>query len=190
MHTVPLILAEANAFIRAHHRHSRPIQSHRFSIGCVHDGKLVGVVVIGRPACRTHDQNVVAEVSRLCTDGTRNACSFLYGAAARAAKAMGFERIQSFTLQRETGASLRAAGWKQGHDSSRGNRRPRPGEVRDVPRWAWFLDLNEPVEFGRVRVSNRYSKCVICGGPMPRIKRVTRIYCCVGCKQIAWRRRQ
>jgi hypothetical protein len=187
MRIVPLTLAEANAFVRKHHRHTRMVQHHRFSLGCIVDGRLVGVAVIGRPACRQHDQNIVAEVSRLTTDGTRNAYSFLLGAAARACKAMGFERIQSFTLQSETGASLRAVGWRQGHESSRGNRRPRPDEVRNVPRWFWFLDLNDPVDFGRVHVTTRYGKCAACRGPMPRIKRTSRVYCSDACRQLAYR---
>ena len=52
------------------------------------------------------------EVTRLCTDGTKNACSFLYGKAARAAFALGYRRIGTYTLPDEGGASLRAAGWK------------------------------------------------------------------------------
>jgi hypothetical protein len=147
------------------------------------DGRLVGVAVIGRPACRTHDQNVVAECTRLCTDGTFNACSFLLGAVARACKAMGFERLQTFSLQAETGASLRASGWRRGHESLNGNRRPRPGEVRAVPRWYRFLDLNKPVDFGRVSVSSSYGKCPVCRGPLRRVRRVSRVYCSDGCRQ-------
>jgi hypothetical protein len=190
MNVVPLTLAEANAFVRKHHRHTRIVQHHRFSLGCVAEGRLVGVAVIGRPACRHHDQSTVAEVSRLTTDGSRNACSFLLGAAARACKAMGFERIQSFTLMSETGASLRTVGWKQGHESLRGNRRPRPGELRAVPRWFWYLDLNAPVDFGRVHVTSRYGRCLVCRGPMPRIKRVSRVYCSDACRQVVYRWRK
>jgi hypothetical protein len=189
MHIIPLTLAEANSFVRKHHRHTRIVQHHRFSLGCVADGRLVGVAVIGRPACRQHNQNTIAEVSRLTTDGTRNACSFLLGAAGRACKAMGFQRIQSFTLQSETGASLRAVGWKQGHESSRGNRRPRPGEVRDVPRWFWFLDLNAAVTFERVHVTTRYGKCAACRGPMRRVRRASAVYCSTACRMIAYRER-
>lgn len=57
------------------------------------------------------NQTCIAEVSRLATDGTRNACSILYAAAARACDAMGFDSIQTYTLPEEGGASLRAAGW-------------------------------------------------------------------------------
>lgn len=105
-------LSEANAFVSVLHRHHKPVVGHLFSIGAELDGKLVGVAIIGRPVSRHRDDGHTAEVTRLCTDGTRNACSFLYGAAARAAFALGFLRIGTYTLPNEGGASLRAAGWK------------------------------------------------------------------------------
>lgn len=110
---VPLELRQANAVIGAWHRHHKPVQGHRFSIGCVDDGgNLHGVCVVGRPVARLagHPQDVL-EVTRVATDGTENACSILYGAAAKAAKALGYLRIQTYTLPSESGASLRAAGW-------------------------------------------------------------------------------
>lgn len=75
------------------------------------DGQLVGVVITGRPVSRYLDDGLTLEVNRLCTDGTRNACSFLYGAAARVAKAMGYHKIITYILDTEDGTSLRAAGW-------------------------------------------------------------------------------
>ena len=71
----------------------------------------MGVAITGRPVSRYLDDGLTLEVNRLCTDGTRNACSFLYGAAARAAKAMGYRKIITYILDTEDGASLRAAGW-------------------------------------------------------------------------------
>ena len=103
--------AVANAFVAAIHRHHPPVVGHLFSIGAAMDGRLVGVVIVGRPVSRHRDDGLTAEVTRLCTDGTRNACSFLYGRAARVAFALGFERIGTYTLPDEGGASLRAAGW-------------------------------------------------------------------------------
>ncbi len=108
----PISLREANAYVKENHRHHKPVVGHKFSIGCEADGKLVGVVIVGRPVSRYLDNGWTLEVTRLCTDGTRNACSFLYGAAARAAVAMGYERIITYTLDTETGSSLKAAGWK------------------------------------------------------------------------------
>jgi hypothetical protein len=112
LHHVRLDLAEANAFVRQHHRHHIPVVGHLFSIGAVLGDVIVGVVIVGRPVSRMRDDGVTAEVTRLCTDGTRNACSFLYGAAAKAAFALGFKRIGTYILADESGASLRASGWK------------------------------------------------------------------------------
>ena len=84
---------------------------HKYSLGCFTGGQLVGVAITGRPVSRYLDDGLTLEVNRLCTDGTKNACSFLYGAAARAAKAMGYRKIITYILDTEDGASLRAAGW-------------------------------------------------------------------------------
>ena len=83
--------------------------------------KLVGVAVVGRPVARMTNQRTVVEVTRLCTDGTKNACSKLYAAAARIAKEMGFESIQTFILDSESGVSLKAAGWELVSWSDGGN---------------------------------------------------------------------
>ena len=109
---VPLTLAQANAHVAAFHRHHKPTIGHRFSIGVMHQGYLVGVAICGRPVARKTDQDLIIEVLRLCTDGTKNACSFLYGACARIAKEMGFTLIQTFILKDEPGTSLEAAGWE------------------------------------------------------------------------------
>ena len=108
---VPLTLRQANGLVADLHRHHKPVQGHRFSIGCEKDGTLVGAAIVGRPVARMTDAYRVAEVTRLVTDGTPNACSMLYGAAARAAQAMGYDSIQTFILDSEPGTSLKAAGW-------------------------------------------------------------------------------
>jgi hypothetical protein len=105
-------LAEANEFVRQHHRHHKPVVGHLFSLGAALGDEIVGVAIVGRPVSRMRDDGVTAEVTRLCTDGTKNACSFLYGAAARAAFALGFERIGTYILNCEDGVTLSAAGWK------------------------------------------------------------------------------
>ena len=84
---------------------------HKFSIGCAKDGELVGVAIVGRPVSRYLDDGWTLEVNRLCTTGEKNACSILYAASARAAKAMGYRKIITYTLDSESGSSLRAAGW-------------------------------------------------------------------------------
>lgn len=83
-----------------------------FSLGAAQGEHVVGVAIIGRPVSRMRDDGMTLEITRLCTDGTRNACSFLAGAAARAAFALGYRRIGTYTLKAEGGASLRGAGWK------------------------------------------------------------------------------
>ncbi len=109
---VPISLNEANAFVSELHRHHKPVVGHKFSIGAVAGDKIVGVVIVGRPVSRMRDDGDTLEVIRLCTDGHRNACSFLYGAAARATFALGYRRIGTYTLPDGGGASLRASGWK------------------------------------------------------------------------------
>lgn len=105
-------LAEANAFVSALHRHHKPVVGHLFSLGASLGDQLVGVAIVGRPVSRMRDDGATAEVARLCTDGTKNACSFLYGAAARAVFALGFKRIGTYILASEPGISLTAAGWR------------------------------------------------------------------------------
>lgn len=105
-------LDEANSFVAQHHRHHKPVVGHLFSLGCALEGKIVAVAIVGRPVARMRDDGATAEVTRLATDGTRNACSFLYGAAARAAFALGFKRIGTYILKSEPGTSLKAAGWR------------------------------------------------------------------------------
>ncbi len=108
---IPIPLKEANAFVAEHHRHHKPVTGHKFSLGCTQGGQLVGVAIVGRPVSRYLDDGRTLEVNRLCSTGEKNVCSFLYGAAARAAKALGYEKIITYTLDTEPGTSLRAAGW-------------------------------------------------------------------------------
>ena len=109
---VPLDLSEANAFVAANHRHHKPVVGHKFSIGAAVGDKIVGVAIIGRPVSRRRDDGMTLEVTRLCTDGTANACSFLYGRAAKAAFALGYQRIGTYILKSEPGTSLTAANWR------------------------------------------------------------------------------
>lgn len=109
---VPITLEEANVFVVRHHRHHGEVVGHKFSLGAVLGDGIVGIVIVGRPVARHRDDGLTLEVTRLCTDGTRNACSFLYGAAARAAFALGYRRIGTYILASETGASLRACEWR------------------------------------------------------------------------------
>jgi hypothetical protein len=112
---IPVSLAQANAFVDQHHRHHTSLRFHKYSIGAAKHQKLVGVCIVNRPVNLSMDDGITLEVARLCTDGTPNACSFLLSRAARAAKALGYRRIQTYTLAEEVmksrGASLWGAGW-------------------------------------------------------------------------------
>lgn len=109
----PIDFAEANAFVATFHRHHKPMPGCKFSIAVADtDGKVRGVAMVGRPVARMSNDGLTLEVNRVCTDGARNACSMLYGAAWRAAKALGYRRLITYTLPVEGGSSLRAAGWK------------------------------------------------------------------------------
>ena len=91
---VPVSLKTANAYVAKQHRHHKPVTGHKFSIGCTNaQDVLVGVAIVGRPVSRYLDDGQTLAVNRLCTDGTKNACSMLYAAAWRAAQAMGYRKI-------------------------------------------------------------------------------------------------
>jgi hypothetical protein len=108
----PMSFEWACQFVERHHRHHAPPQGHKFSIGLEHGSKLVGVVMVGRPVARHLDDGGTLEVTRCCTDGTPNACSKLYAAAWRAVRALGYQRLITYTLATESGTSLKAAGWR------------------------------------------------------------------------------
>ncbi len=117
-----------------HHRHHKPVVGHRFSIGAVLGGELVGVAIVGRPVARMRDDGLTVEITRLCTDGTKNACSFLYGACARAAFALGFKRIGTYILATEPGTSLTATGWRMIGETKGGSwSRPSRGRTDKHP---------------------------------------------------------
>jgi hypothetical protein len=107
----PISLKAAQEFVREHHRHNKPPVGHKFSAGLFVGDALVGVAVAGRPVARMLDDGLTLEVTRTCTDGTRNANSMLYGAIVRAATALGYAKCVTYTQHDESGASLRGAGW-------------------------------------------------------------------------------
>ena len=113
LRVVPVDLATAKAFVAAHHRHNDPPIGHKFSIGVAKGSELVGVAIVGRPISRViQAEGATLEVIRTATDGTRNANSMLYGAARRATFALGYDRLITYTQADESGASLRAAGFR------------------------------------------------------------------------------
>ncbi len=131
----PLTLRQANEIVNNMHRHHKPAQGHRFSIGAFNGDECVGACIVGRPVSRMINQYSVAEVTRLVTNGHKNACSILYSAAARACQAMGFEKIQTYILAHEPGTSLIAAGWQCEGEAGGGdwNRGSRSGRRTDQP---------------------------------------------------------
>lgn len=140
----PITQAAAFDFIRDMHRHHGVPVGHLWS-QAVHceQGVLRGVAVSGRPVARPLDDGLTVEVTRLCTDGSPNACSMLYGAARRAAIAKGFRRGLTYILDSEDGASLRAAGyrplWKVKGRSWDCPSRPRTDKhpTDDKQAWGW-----------------------------------------------------
>lgn len=111
MKAIPLELKQAQDYIRKYHRHHEPAHRDKFRIGCMDEGKLIGVIQVGRPVNRYLDDGETLEVLRLCSNGDKNVCSFLYSRAARIAKEMGYKRIITYILESEKGTSLKASGW-------------------------------------------------------------------------------
>ena len=129
IYIVPIKQDEAKIFVKNIHRHLKPPVGSIFQIGCASDGKIVGVIMVGRYVSRHLDDGVCLEVNRLATDGTRNACSMLYATAWRMTKNLGYRRLITYILEHENGASLRASGWYEVGKCGRlsWNKKDRPG---------------------------------------------------------------
>lgn len=114
MKIIPITLKTANEYVMAHHRHHKATVGCKFAIGLLNndDNQLCGVAICGRPVSRYLDNGLTLEINRLCTDGTKNACSKLYGGCIKVAKAMGYRRVITYTLESEDGASLKASNFK------------------------------------------------------------------------------
>ena len=150
-----MTLAQARRYVAEHHRHNEPPIGHRFSIGLRRGDALVGVVIAGHPIARKADDGRTLELVRLTTEGDRNACSRLYSAACRAAFAMGYRRVITYTLEDEPGSSLRASGftedglteahdgWKHGDGAHNAAFRPRlfdPPKMPTGPKRRWVRE--------------------------------------------------
>lgn len=111
---VPCSIGDARAFVDQVHRHHRAPLGGLFAVAAASPGgSVVGVAIVGRPVARGMQDGFTAEVTRLATDGTKNACSALYAAAWRAARALGYRKLVTYTLATESGTSVKAAGWTQ-----------------------------------------------------------------------------
>lgn len=141
MNVEPVSLATANGFVACWHRHAGQVVGHLYSLGMFSDDlALHGVAIVGRPVARLLDDGTTVEITRLATDGTRNACSRLYGAARREARRRGYRRVVTYTRADETGASLRASGFAAvagvtGRQWSCESRPRRQREAVDRVRW-------------------------------------------------------
>lgn len=112
-----MTLRQANELVGLWHRHHEPVRGCKFVVGVADgDGYTRGAAIVGRPLSRMLQDGYTAEVTRLVTDGTPNACSILYGACWRAWQALGGTRIVTYVLATEPGVSLRAAGWRRARD--------------------------------------------------------------------------
>ena len=141
---IPVSLRQAGQYIAENHRHHRPPTGAKFAIGVGRSGQLAGVATVGRPVSRHLDDQTTLEVTRVATDGTPNACSMLLGAAVRAARAIGYRRVLSYTLTTEPGTSLRAAGFRLDNPRAGGGSWSRPERARTdshpveaKQRWVW-----------------------------------------------------
>lgn len=120
----PLSLKDARRLVGNWHRHNPAPTGGLFAVGCEVEGKIVGVAIVGRPSAKALQDGWTAEITRVATNGQRNACSMLYGACLRAARALGYLRVYTYSLQSEPGTSLRAAGFR------------RDKELRARPTWS------------------------------------------------------
>lgn len=151
---LPMTLPKANEAIERWHRHHGKLPGGFawWAVGAYRDGELVGVALAGRPTNRNNDDGQTVEVQRLATDGTRNACSILYGACAKAAAAIGAARIITYTLESESGSSLRAVGWER--------------TAEGIQSWWWHGGTRTPainrphMKESKVRWEKRFRKAV------------------------------
>ncbi|BET47638.1 hypothetical protein RGQ21_26200 [Kitasatospora aureofaciens] len=206
LHIRPMKWKAACAYVAQHHRHHDPPQGHQFSLGVLtDDGRLVGVAIVGRPVSRNFDNGLTIEVTRVATDGTTNACSALYAAAWRTARSAGYRRAITYTQDGESGASLRAAGWRKvadlparpGWDAPSRPRRALGTE--NVARALWEITTHDAPPLPELRdetrdetrpARGRRKRCPECKsriavaatGRPPR-------YCSPACRQRAYRRR-
>jgi hypothetical protein len=122
LYLVPVSQRDAKAFCAMWHRHHAPPRGMKFCVGAAAESVLRAIAIAGRPVSRWCDDGQTIEVTRVASDGYRNSCSMLYGACARAAFALGYTQVITYTQEGESGASLRAAGYRV-----IAKRKPRPG---------------------------------------------------------------
>lgn len=132
MIAVPMELKEAQAYINQYHRHHEASHRDKFRIAASDGNNILGVIQVGRPVSRVLDNGKTLEVLRLCTQGDKDVCSFLYSRAARIAREMGYEKIITYILESESGISLKASGWELEADNVGGSDWNVPSRPREV----------------------------------------------------------
>lgn len=150
MKIIPITLKAANEYVARYHRHHKPTVGCKFCIGCEESGQLVGVAICGRPVSRHLDNGATLEINRLCTNGTRNACSKLYGACARIAREMGYSKVITYILSSEDGASLKASNFvcegEAGGEIWTGSRKRDNGVPQEKKqRYAYYINKKKEV---------------------------------------------
>lgn len=156
LHIVPCTIEQANGFVARFHRHHGPVVSARIALACADEqGRIRGVALAGRPVARFLDDGLTIEVNRVATDGAHNACSILYGAVWRAARAIGYQRCITYTLAEECGASLRATGWKltaitNGHSWNTPGRSRKEQAVHLIDKSRWEVTAGTALPFDDV----------------------------------------
>ena len=166
---VPVTVGEANDFVARHHRHRGPMTGALFAIGAASEDGVVGVCIVSRPVARMLADGWTAEVSRVCTTGEPNVCSMLYAAAWRAARAMGYRLLVTYTLESERGASVRAAGWRVVGEAKRASDRlTRPRQVTGdrSPKLRWEAPSMSRLDVEAVtddEAQNVRQRCLACG---------------------------
>lgn len=205
LHIRPVAFAAACAYVAEHHRHHRPPQGHKWSLQVVdNDGICHGVAMIGRPVAKALDNGLTMEVTRVATDGTRNACSCLYGRAWKITHLKGYDRLITYTQAGEDGASLRGAGWRKvavlppRHGWNCVSRPRKDHGVDGIERVLWERSAAgapplPPVPRNEIRNEMlAIILCRTCGEPIIRIPGPGRppIYCGTACRVRAHRKRQ
>ena len=146
MKIIPITFKAAKQYIKEHHRHNPNVVGGKFAIACEASGRICGVAVCGRPVSRYLDDCKTLEINRVCTDGTKNACSMLYGACCRIARAMGYEKVITYTLQSESGASVKACNFICDGEAGGTHWTGKRNRGQDIPaemKNRWRMDLRK-----------------------------------------------
>ena len=149
LHICPISIKQANSFVEKWHRHNAPVKVARFAVAVQNVNEICGVAIVGTPNARLLTDGFSVEILRCATDGTKNACSMLYGACLRASKALGYRRVYTYTLHTESQSSLKASGFTLDSVSAGGSpwntskRKRKNQEISMVKKNRWVKILNQ-----------------------------------------------